>query len=1374
MVPLNSPTAHAVDERRNVLLGQRNGYEAAGRNLGPSYSYLPLTLSTHPQRAQLFTAVNPFEIPERWWKRGRRDTAPDAECGIGVQHVVSDDDIPGDAKHRAHPAHGPNYPYASMGHDGSPTNGMVDPRNPSGDMWNSPVGMGTGSHPEPFLPPDRMSAEPPSEQRPIPAPNPGRNPVYHVVEDAICQPASIHRPRSPPPQPEHSAPITGTPLQAILTPKHSPASNREQFDPPERPDTIAESQGRNGERSPEEPARSERSTGRRYSPWTSFSSRSGSSLSPGDRGRYARRQHPRSGSPSRSPTWSRSRHAREHEGPYDDSPSPPDLGPHRSPGASRSMSIRREASRPENIDEESRLDSPAARPHRDCRSPDSSTSELPLPVTLVATSPRTSGTLWSSLLDAAFVVTDFFPRQLYLLILLRIPSLYFSRVTRVFEDARLNHFDIEQMAKARAEQWNVQPPPYSMLLQQQQPYPEMATPTLPVALLIFKASWEEFIDSLMKEWKTLNIVSVLLLSCALFLLDPPLSMTDGTQCHLDHGSNQRSVTSRYSNRRPVCVDLRADEFIFGCMYIIRFGTMRKMHKASRLAAEAQRGVVGIWWNVWVLLAMPAVWLSWSLVAFLISIMSFIWLGGSTADPNGFLLHPKISLAPQILLTAVFVSGLIYFVLTAHEFHRYGDPLDREWSKAVDADVQRQSKPVRPVYSDSSLRPLTDKSTPGDTHRSLPRRPSDRPSPDIAFPRALPIMRLNLDKEIGAVTSFEPHDSLVVPDETWAAFMQDIQSVWADRPVFRAPPGVDLHIGNGSVSVLSPAQLNSLSSSAEDHSVIPVERSLPVSEKQDRRVGAIHAMLVEWNRRFFWSSRFNSLAQQLCVNDAEKLQGGQGQPVVRDALHRAAVCGHWGEACLLDREEPETAVQVRPGQMTSVDVDVSQDMTWTAEFMDRISEIRDSMNVIGSLQVKSDAVGGGRKASASFFDPSKLKESDIDFFCRSASTTAHCSRSNRSRFHKCLCPFTSDSRLMECSAMLAKYTSLKSFYMKSTRGLPLDYENAGVYSSVLLDAHIDYKVMWCNIQQGIRSINVGRETARREVHHIRRQSKSRFTAKMTRYQNKLASAKQQHPRQLQPAVPLLDVGAPTPPAALFCDENTGAPPVPLLLFYPPDPPVEPEETLPPNELIPYEGSLSGLGGARRDCRSEIIKIRAKMGRKHAAELEDAGQKLEQFKDTVRQVQVKLSTLKTTKRLLGLKDAWCPVPLRTPVQFKNVNKRQCMQYDLFGHFKCFDIQALGALAFRIRHVQTGRLSAVARQVSSGVWLQMCEFPVFFMFMFESVMDNGAFAGMTTVHLAEMPCHTLNVAGGGTNDDAQKLAFSGEKSNSDRWFIDAFDRG
>lgn len=83
----------------------------------------------------------------------------------------------------------------------------------------------------------------------------------------------------------------------------------------------------------------------------------------------------------------------------------------------------------------------------------------------------------------------------------------------------------------------------------------------------------------------------------------------------------------------------------------------------------------IWWNIWVLLAMPAIWLAWAMTAFCVAIMSYVWRTGSAADPPDGMrpqLDPGPALALRVVLTAVFVIGLVYFVLILRTFGRYGE------------------------------------------------------------------------------------------------------------------------------------------------------------------------------------------------------------------------------------------------------------------------------------------------------------------------------------------------------------------------------------------------------------------------------------------------------------------------------------------------------------------------------------------------------------------------------------------------------------------------------------------------------------------------------------------------------------------------------
>ena len=106
---------------------------------------------------------------------------------------------------------------------------------------------------------------------------------------------------------------------------------------------------------------------------------------------------------------------------------------------------------------------------------------------------------------------DTLPRQLYLHSQLRLPSLYFSRVARIFEDAAVSRPEIQRIIDAceSVGTENVQNGTTGIVL----PFPEeWVPPNVSPALARFKLSWESFVDALVREWKTLNVLSALLLS----------------------------------------------------------------------------------------------------------------------------------------------------------------------------------------------------------------------------------------------------------------------------------------------------------------------------------------------------------------------------------------------------------------------------------------------------------------------------------------------------------------------------------------------------------------------------------------------------------------------------------------------------------------------------------------------------------------------------------------------------------------------------------------------------------------------------------------------------------------------------------------------
>lgn len=204
-----------------------------------------------------------------------------------------------------------------------------------------------------------------------------------------------------------------------------------------------------------------------------------------------------------------------------------------------------------------------------------------------------------------------------------------------------------------------------------------------------RRTWEGFIDSVMREWKTFNIISVLLLSAILTILQIDAAAKD-------------PITRYTALASLICALI---SLLYGCMYIIRFGTMRKPYKAAEWALEAKKTGTSVLWNVWVLLAMPAVWLSWSLILYICCIMSFLWRT-TTFESEPYLLSMGQLLAIRILISSLLLIGMIYGSLIIATFARYGDAMDQAWKKRINGWIEArftdtilgEPAPAYPPYS----------------------------------------------------------------------------------------------------------------------------------------------------------------------------------------------------------------------------------------------------------------------------------------------------------------------------------------------------------------------------------------------------------------------------------------------------------------------------------------------------------------------------------------------------------------------------------------------------------------------------------------------------------------------------------------------------
>jgi len=157
-----------------------------------------------------------------------------------------------------------------------------------------------------------------------------------------------------------------------------------------------------------------------------------------------------------------------------------------------------------------------------------------------------------------------------------------------------------------------------------------------------------------------------------------------------------------------------------------------------VSQEAHNSEAYIFWNVWVLLALPAVWLAWSVIAFLTAIMAFVWTSGSASD-NPTPPSRKTEWIPRAIITAVFILGAVYFCFVVRTFSSYGSlrPTGRHAGESEDGGQEYRNAsntiPGRGIASPRStpvLLPHSSLPTPDDSARNLhlPLCPSTTASP----------------------------------------------------------------------------------------------------------------------------------------------------------------------------------------------------------------------------------------------------------------------------------------------------------------------------------------------------------------------------------------------------------------------------------------------------------------------------------------------------------------------------------------------------------------------------------------------------------------------------------------------------------------------
>lgn len=121
------------------------------------------------------------------------------------------------------------------------------------------------------------------------------------------------------------------------------------------------------------------------------------------------------------------------------------------------------------------------------------------------------------------------PRQVYLYVLLGLPILYSTRVTKLIKEVEAHSLEIKKATQTMPEH----------TINQCRVSSTTFDPSIMLPMNL-EHTWESFIDLLMREYKTFNLISVLLLSFVLsacFYLNKSLPCFP--QCHPCHSSDRK-------------------------------------------------------------------------------------------------------------------------------------------------------------------------------------------------------------------------------------------------------------------------------------------------------------------------------------------------------------------------------------------------------------------------------------------------------------------------------------------------------------------------------------------------------------------------------------------------------------------------------------------------------------------------------------------------------------------------------------------------------------------------------------------------------------------------------------------------------------------
>jgi len=189
------------------------------------------------------------------------------------------------------------------------------------------------------------------------------------------------------------------------------------------------------------------------------------------------------------------------------------------------------------------------------------------------------------------------------------------------------------------------------------------------------------------------------------------------------GAGNDPLTRNFALFSLICALM---SLLYGCMYIVRFGTIRHPHKAAAWAEVSCAGcsmyipvliiptgrsevynihlveclgsprnasnlarLVGVYRPSFIC-AMFLI-SSRSIILYIACILSFVWRAGTTNHERTYVLSPRAELGIRIAFSAVFGLGVVYFTLIIRTFWQYGDAIDESLKAKVCTNSRKPSR-----------------------------------------------------------------------------------------------------------------------------------------------------------------------------------------------------------------------------------------------------------------------------------------------------------------------------------------------------------------------------------------------------------------------------------------------------------------------------------------------------------------------------------------------------------------------------------------------------------------------------------------------------------------------------------------------------------